>query len=144
MASHISLKGPQRGRTMVTAGLDPRSGGLIYALVPKGDAQQPECQFVSRKHGYVRPRWGRVSRGMPLSAGQDLRLCTCDPFGVLLRSFLLGNLEHCLRPFKALHSRCYLNAPVPSKHCFHAAISMPSCLQSIAPVLPSQCSHSVN
>ena len=29
---------PQRGRTMVTAGFDPRTGGHIYALVPKGGA----------------------------------------------------------------------------------------------------------
>ena len=144
MASHISLKGPQRGRTMVTAGLDPRSEGHIYAFVPKGDAQQPECQFVSRKHCYVRPRWGRVSRGMPLSAGQDLRLCTCYPFGVLLRRFLLGNLEHRLRPFRALLSCSYLIAPVHSEQCSSDAISLLPCLQSIAPMLLSQCSRSVN
>ncbi len=33
---------PQRGHMCVTAGLDLRSVRLKHALVPKGDAQQPE------------------------------------------------------------------------------------------------------
>jgi len=58
----------------ITAGLDLRRTGIKDALVPEGDAQQPECQFVYLMHGHVRPRWGRVSWGMSPTAGQDPRL----------------------------------------------------------------------
>ena len=74
--------GPRRGHTMVTAGLDPRVIEISCIYDPKGVAHHHASGGLA--YWLLCVPFGDEVLGLSLStAGQDLRLCTCDLFEVL-------------------------------------------------------------
>ena len=67
-------KGPRRGRTMVTAGLDLRQIGSTPT--PRPQRGRTATGVLIRLLDDVRPLWGRMPVEMSSTAGQDLRLST--------------------------------------------------------------------